>query len=260
MVQAGSSAHDGVPAASLPIDAGAARAQPSIAFGILALVLVVGLTIGWLTPGYRGDLNENKSWSRIIVRNGLHEAYRNNIDYAPVPLYVFGAIGWLYQALVDPAWNESVARESQTLTFMMKAPMIVSHVAITGVIFILGAATSQRIGALAALAYGLNPATLYDIAHFGQADALVGLAASLCLAAVFRGHGVLAGSVRGHAPAHQASGLDRAAHRRAGHVVALASTTGSRGADIVCAHHRGAGESLVGDRAGAPFLALPGEP
>ena len=44
-----------------------------------------------------------------------------------------------------------------------------------------------------ALAYGLNPATLYDAAHFGQTDPLVGLVLVTCLAACYWRSGLLLG-------------------------------------------------------------------
>src|SRR5215203_6105319 len=155
---------------------------------VLTLVLVVGVVIGVATPGYEGDLEQAKTWARYLVRNGLRDAYRTDIDGAPILLYVFAAVGWLYQAMIDPAWNEQAAQASQVFTLMLKAPMIAAHVAITAVLFALSAsanAGSKYGPVVVALAYGLNPATLYDAAHFGQTDPLVGLVVVTCLAACY---------------------------------------------------------------------------
>ena len=98
---------------------------------VLALVLVVGVVIGVTTPGYAADIEQGKTWARHLVRNGLRDAYRTDIDGAPILLYVFAAVGWLYQVMIDPAWNERAAQASQIFTLLLKAPMIVAHVAIT---------------------------------------------------------------------------------------------------------------------------------
>ncbi|MFN0073981.1 MAG: hypothetical protein ACKVVP_21080 [Chloroflexota bacterium] len=188
MVQARTSVDDGAIASS---DARDFSSRSRLGLGVLALILVVSLVIGWLTPGYEGDINQNKSWARVLVRNGMHEAYRGSIDYGPLPLYVFAAVGGIYQWTMDPAWSESAARASREFTFMMKVPMILAHVAIAGLL--LSTARDPRLGTLVALSYGLNPATLYDIAHFGQSDTLVGLAALICLLGARSGLGGFAG-------------------------------------------------------------------
>src|SRR5215217_7702220 len=161
---------------------------------VLTLVLLVGVVIGVVTPGYAADIEQGKTWARHLARNGVRDAYRTDIDGAPILIYVFASVGWLYQTVIDPAWNERVAQGSQVFTLMLKAPMIAAHVAITGVLFALSAsgnAGSKYGPVVVALAYGLNPATLYDAAHFGQTDSLIGLVAVTCLADCYWRSGLL---------------------------------------------------------------------
>jgi hypothetical protein len=156
--------------------------------GIMTLVATVAVVIGLATPGYEDDIRQGKSWARQLVRNGIADAYRTDIDGAPVLLYAFAGAGALYQALFDPQWNERAAQESHTLTVLLKTPMVLAHVTITGLLYLLASSARSSLGwipALVALAYGLNPATLYDAAHFGQTDPLVGLMAVLCLAGYY---------------------------------------------------------------------------
>jgi hypothetical protein len=151
----------------------------------MAVVAAVATVIGLVTPGYEDDIRQGKSWARQLVRNGIADAYRTEIDGAPVLLYAFAGAGAVYQAFVDPRWNEDAAQASHALTVLIKAPMIMAHVAITGLLYLLAVTARSSSGwraATVALAYGLNPATLYDAAHFGQTDPLVGLMAVLCLA------------------------------------------------------------------------------
>src|SRR5215207_295192 len=96
------SGQDGSP--SLGASEHSGSLHSSVLLGLV--VLLLSLVIGWLTPGYEGDMNQNKGWARTLVRNGMHDAYRSNIDYPPVPLYMFAASGWVYQTFVDPSFNE----------------------------------------------------------------------------------------------------------------------------------------------------------
>lgn len=160
---------------------------------LVGLVLLVSLVIGWLTPGYEGDMNQNKAWARWLVRSGMREAYRANIDYPPVPLYAFAAAGWVYQWIFDPIFDERAALASHVFSFLLKLPVILCHVLLTGLLFWLAAPRGSRAASLVAGAYGLNPAMLYDVAHFGQTDSLLGLAAVGAAAALFQGRALLVG-------------------------------------------------------------------
>jgi hypothetical protein len=163
---------------------------------MLALVALVAGIIGALTPGYVGDIEQGKTWARQLVRNGMADAYRTDTDGAPVILYPIAAAGCRCRAAIDPERSERAAKESHSFTVLLKAPMILAHVAITGVIYLIAASNNALPGrspVVVALAYGMNPATLYDSAHFGQTDPLLGLAAILFLAGYQWRSGVLLG-------------------------------------------------------------------
>jgi hypothetical protein len=164
--------------------------------GVLAIVLVLSLVIGLSTPGYEDDIAQAKTWARQLVRNGIHDAYRTDTDGAPILLHVIAAVGRIYRSTIDADWSEQAAQASDTLSLMLKAPMIVAHLGITAVLFLVAASansTARLSPAAVALAYGANPATLYDAAHFGQTDPLAGLVAAVCLAALHWRSAVLLG-------------------------------------------------------------------
>ncbi len=147
-------------------------------------VLVVYLLVAAMSPGYVADVGTNKSWGRWIARNGIADAYRTAIDYPPLLLYFFGAAGWLYQQVLDPAFDERAALASQTYTLLVKVPGVAFHLLLSGVIY----QAARRVGPGAAFAaaalYAVNPAVAYDVAHLGQTDPVHSTFALLAIAAL----------------------------------------------------------------------------
>src|SRR5687768_6481669 len=159
-----------------PAPAGAAherRRWPAEA----ALVLVTALVCVPLlkTAGYEGDIGRLKAWSRWITLEGLTTVYAMpgtySVDYPPLTLFFDGLVGAAYRAWADPSFDLERALASQGLTTAIKSIAVVFH--LLGVV-LLSRAVAAHAGATAAYtaatAYGLNPAVLYDVAHWGQPD------------------------------------------------------------------------------------------
>jgi Gpi18-like mannosyltransferase len=169
------------------------RAPAPLLVAIVVSVLI-HLAIAAATPGYVADIGTNKTWGRWIAREGIADAYRIPTDYPPVLLYFFGAAGWAYRALVDPSFNERAALASQTYTFLIKLPGILFHGPLALAIYAAARPAGLRAATLAGVAYALNPAVAYDVAHLGQTDPVHALFALLAVSAVAGGSWALAGA------------------------------------------------------------------
>lgn len=143
------------------------------------LVLVTALLCVPLlrTPGYAGDIERVKGWSRRVTLDGLSTVYGMSgpydVDYPPVTLYLHGVVGAAYRALADRDFDLERALASQGLTAALKSIGVVFH--LLGAV-LLSRAVAARAGAstgcAAAAAYTLNPAALYAVAHWGQPDSI----------------------------------------------------------------------------------------
>ncbi|MFN8523190.1 MAG: glycosyltransferase 87 family protein [Chloroflexota bacterium] len=161
---------------------------------LLVLVTIVYLAIAYWSPGYVSDIGTNKTWGRWITRNGIWDAYRIPTDYPPVLLYGFGLGGWIYQALVDPSFNERAALASPAYTLLVKLPALIAHVVLAVVIYRLARRYSASVAFMGAALYALNPAVAYDVAHLGQTDPVHSLFVMLSLASLVSGASVWAGA------------------------------------------------------------------
>ena len=142
-----------------------------------ALVLVTVLVCVPLltTAGYEGDIQHVKGWSRRATVDGLSTVYAMtgpyDVDYPPLTLYLDGLVGVAYRALADRTFDMEGALASRGLTAAIKSIAVVFHLLGT---VLLSRAVAARAGAsagyAAAAAYALNPAVLYDVAHWGQPD------------------------------------------------------------------------------------------
>jgi hypothetical protein len=159
-----------------PEPAGAARSRPSWRVEA-ALVLVTGLVCVPLlrTRGYEGDIVHVKGWSRRVTLDGLSTVYAMagpyDVDYPPVTLYLDGIVGGGYRALADRSFDLERALASRGLTEAIKSIGVAFH--LLGIVLLSRAVAAQAgapAGYAAAAAYGLNPAVLYTVAHWGQPD------------------------------------------------------------------------------------------
>ncbi|MGI9146482.1 MAG: hypothetical protein ACR2IK_08075 [Chloroflexota bacterium] len=156
--------------------------------GLVACSLGVALLVGHLlrdTPGYMvrnpdgsvtGDITHYVYWTRLVTLGGIQSAYAGTWPetyavYPPVTLYAYQAVGTAYRWLIDPAFEPGAAQRSIWLHEGIKFVALSWHLLTAAAIVPLvrrmaGLGTAAGAGAL----YVLNPATLFDVAHWGQPD------------------------------------------------------------------------------------------
>ncbi len=150
--------------------------------------IAVALAIGHLvrdTPGfvvrngdgtYEGDIVHYVYWTRLVTLGGVEAAYSGTWPetyavYPPVPLYAYQAIGTLYRAMQDPTFDPQRAQESLWLREAIKLVALGWHLlAALAIYAVVRRMYGSRGAALAGSAYVINPALLYDVAHWAQPD------------------------------------------------------------------------------------------
>lgn len=136
-------------------------------------------------PGYPGDTDHYKYWTRLVTTEGIQAAYSGTYPetyaiYPPVTLYAYGLLGHVYRRLYDPAFDVERMLASRELTVGIKAVAVSFHLALGAALFALLARWySGRAAAFAAAAYLLNPSVIFDVAYWGQPDAAHSLLAVL---------------------------------------------------------------------------------
>ena len=159
------------------------------AWGVLAAAVVVTLAIGHLlrdSPGYMvhnpdgtttGDITHYVYWTRLVTLDGVQAAYSGRWPetyavYPPVNLYAYAVIGTAYRLTQDPTFDIDRAQASLLLRAGIKFVALAAHVLTGLAIAWIGWRLSPRptLATLAGAVYLLNPATLYDVAHWGQPD------------------------------------------------------------------------------------------
>jgi hypothetical protein len=155
---------------------------------LFGAAVVLALLVGHLlrdTPGYvvrnadgslAGDMTHYVYWTRLVTLGGIQSAYSGTWPetyavYAPVALLPFEAVGALYQRLQDPSFDPDAAQQSLWLHEALKFVALGWHLLTAGALFVLvRRAFGEGVGAIAASLYVLNPAALYDVAHWAQPD------------------------------------------------------------------------------------------
>lgn len=159
------------------------------ALGVVAAAVVLTLAIGHLlrdSPGYMvhnpdgtttGDITHYVYWTRLVTLDGVQAAYAGRWPetyavYPPLNLYAYAAVGTVYRLTQDASFDPDRAQVSLTLREGIKLVALAGHVLTGLAIGWLGLRLVHRpmVSAVAAAAYLLNPAALYDIAHWGQPD------------------------------------------------------------------------------------------
>lgn len=141
---------------------------------LLSAAICVRLAV---VPGYPGDMQHYKYWTRLVTLGGVQAAYSGTYPetyaiYPPVTLYAYQAVGNLYQTLVDPAFEVGRMLASHWLGVGIKGVAIGFHLLLGLTLFaLLRVLHGTRAGALAATGYLLNPAAIFDVAYWGQPDA-----------------------------------------------------------------------------------------
>jgi hypothetical protein len=154
---------------------------------LVAAVLLTLLVAHMLrdTPGYMvrnpdgslsGDITHYVYWTRLVTQGGIQAAYSGSWPetyavYAPIALIPLQVVGLAYQFFQDPGFNLDRAQQSLWLREGIKAAALAWHL-LTGlaVFLLVRRAFSEATGAIAASLYLLNPAALYDVAHWAQPD------------------------------------------------------------------------------------------
>jgi Gpi18-like mannosyltransferase len=154
----------------------------------LAFVILVTLLVGHLlrdTPGYMvrdadgslsGDITHYVYWTRLVTLGGIQSAYsgawpETYAVYPPVTLYPYQAVGTAYRWLQDPTFEIDAAQHSLWLREGIKFVALSWHLLTAAAIVLLVRRIATPASAtLAGVLYVLNPATLFDVAHWAQPD------------------------------------------------------------------------------------------
>ncbi len=152
--------------------------------GAIALLLLVGHLLRD-TPGYvirnpdgtlTGDITHYVYWTRLVTLGGIQSAYGGEWPetyavYPPVTLYTYQLVGTLYRWVQDPSFDPVQAQASLWLHEAIKFVALAWHVLTAlAIFFIADRLVGKRAGAMAATLFVVNPAALYDVAHWAQPD------------------------------------------------------------------------------------------
>lgn len=181
------------------------------ALAILGIAVVLTLGMGHLlrdSPGFMvhnpdgtttGDITHYVYWTRLVTLDGVQSAYGGRWPetyavYPPLNLYAYAIVGSIYRLTQDPTFDPVRAQESLVLREGIKSVALGMHVLSGLAIFWVVRRLTRRpvLASGATAAYLLNPAVLYDIAHWGQPDATHGLFAILATGGLELGLGALA--------------------------------------------------------------------
>ena len=170
----------------------------------LLLALVVRLPLV-ATPGFITDVQDYVIWSYKLTHYGLGSAYVVVdglwiADYPPGLLYVFQAVGRVYQALFAPDFLYPVSAGEPALRAvttnaalladpvhrtLLRMPAVLADLLTGSLVFVLARSkTTERNAWLVSISYLFNPAVLYNSGLYGQTDAVHTLLVVLALAMV----------------------------------------------------------------------------
>lgn len=170
----------------------------------LALLLALAVRMPFAaTPGFIADIQDYVIWSYKLTVYGLGAAYEvvDGIwiaDYPPVLLYVFQALGRIYQFLFAPDFLYPVSAGDPALRMvtsnaalladpvhrtLLRMPAVFADLLTGSLIFVLvRPRTTARKAWLIVISYLFNPAIIYNSGLYGQTDAVHTLLVVLALA------------------------------------------------------------------------------
>jgi len=139
------------------------RGQAAIVIIVLAASLIVRLLLSRFLPGYGVDLPLFGYWFDVAADNGIsgfYEAVRS--DYPPFNVHIFWLFGKLAHALGQ-----------YTTPFIIKLPGNLFDIATAFLIFrFLRPRFSFKVSLAVMAIYAFNPATIFDLAVWGQMDSI----------------------------------------------------------------------------------------
>ncbi len=151
------------------------------------LVLAIVVRIGLLPmSGFRGDLDQFVLWVHGLATEPLGQAYRMNLSFPPVMVYVFAIL-----AAIDPAFRTAADASDEAIRVLMKTPATIADLGLAlGVGYALR--DRPRWAAAAAMAVLLVPATFYVSAWWGQYESIYVLGGLVALVLAWHGRPYLA--------------------------------------------------------------------
>jgi Gpi18-like mannosyltransferase len=178
-------------------------AGPSASGGGWSRRACIGLTVGLLaaailrlallpTIGLRADTDQFVGWVRQLAAGlPLGEAYRLDLSFPPVMVYVFWALAHLV-----PAFGTATDAGDLTARIAIKLPAAAADIGLAlGIAYLLRARPRWAIGA--ALAVAFLPLTWYVSAWWGQFEAIYVLLGLLAAILVLADHPIPAAAVLG---------------------------------------------------------------
>lgn len=142
------------------------------------LLIAVGLILRLLMipfPGFKADMAFWKGWGLAMADKGpIWLAGYTNYNYPPGFAYILGAVNKLYAFFANPYDVTSYWAENNLLyLFMFKIIFVVCDLLVVLMIIKIGKLILKKDGFIIyvlALIYFLNPASIFDGAHWGQVD------------------------------------------------------------------------------------------
>ena len=151
---------------------------------ILLLAFAVRFAVSW-NEGYGFDIGVYQGWARSAVEYGVADSYTKQVggnmlpDYPPLSITILSVFGHGYKMLFgefDLSWIG--------YRMFIKLPAILADVLICALLYVvLHRLRGKKAGLLAALAYAVSPAAIYDSALWGQTDAIYSLFLMAAIAA-----------------------------------------------------------------------------
>ena len=161
------------------------RSRPTLAMAGIGLVALAGLLIRTIVllpaPGFVGDIDQFVVWAAHIARDGLPNAYDQQLSFGPVMVYVWGLLGFLHPALAS-----AIDSSDPAVRILMKLPAVAADLVIAGAMWF-ALRGNPRVAFVAVGAAFLHPAIWFVSAWWGQYDSIYAAAGVVAFVLAIRG-------------------------------------------------------------------------
>jgi Gpi18-like mannosyltransferase len=146
--------------------------------GVIVLATLICAAVLAIPSHSASDVGHYKYWAKQIATYGVAGSYSGTYPesaaiYPPVTMYGYRIAGFIYKWAFDVQFEMAPALESQALAVLVKLVAVVPHVLGALAIYaLLLRRFDQRSALMATAAYALNPAAIFDVAYWGQPDAV----------------------------------------------------------------------------------------